>query len=195
MRKMILAVAILVLAAGGLSGCAGAVIGAGATAGVAAFEERGIQGAARDTATATKIRAKFIEDPSAMALNVGVEVYDNRVLLTGIVANEDIRAKAVKMAWTVPGVTDVLNELVIGSSGILDTARDGWITTQLFGRLTGDGKILAINYSIETVNGIVYLLGIAQNQAELDLVINHAREIEHVRRVISHVRVKKTTAS
>ena len=44
---------------------------------------------------------------------------------------------------------------------------------------------------METVNGIVYLIGIAQNQKELDRVLAHAREINYVRNIISHVRVKK----
>ncbi len=45
------------------------------------------------------------------------------------------------------------------------------------GKLTLDNKVLAINYAIETVNGIVYLIGIAQNQSELDRVIAHSRTI------------------
>ena len=51
-------------------------------------------------------------------------------------------------------------------------------------------EVLSINYSIETVNGTVYLLGIAQDDAELVRVIEHARGIENVKRVVSHVVVK-----
>ena len=69
-------------------------------------------------------------------------------------------------------------------------ARDTWITTQLKSKLTFDQDVLAINYAIETVNGVVYLIGIAQNQAELERVVGHARDIEYVRNVITHVRVK-----
>ena len=39
---------------------------------------------------------------------------------------------------------------------------------------------------------IVYLIGIAQDQRELDRVIAHSRTITYVRQVISHVRVKGT---
>ena len=56
--------------------------------------------------------------------------------------------------------------------------------------MTFDENIMAINYSIETVNSIIYLIGIAADQAELDRVIAIARDIERVRRVISHVRIK-----
>ena len=33
-------------------------------------------------------------------------------------------------------------------------------------------------------------MGIAQSQAELDRIRNHARQIRYVRRIISHVRIK-----
>ena len=50
--------------------------------------------------------------------------------------------------------------------------------------------VYSINYTIDTVNGTVYLLGIAQDATELQRVRAHARALDYVRRVISHVRVK-----
>ena len=58
-----------------------------------------------------------------------------------------------------------------------------------------DSKIKAINYAIDTVNGTVYLMGVAQNEWELSLVSNHARSLDYVRRVVSHVRIKSDTAT
>ena len=84
---------------------------------------------------------------------------------------------------------------VSDDSGVLVLARDKWVNAQLRLKITFDGKIKAINYAIDTVNGTVYLMGIAQSKEELALVRNHARNIEYVRRVISHVRVKHSTAS
>ena len=98
------------------------------------------------------------------------------------------------LTWKVAGVTDVLNEIQISDAGFLNTAKDAWITTQLTSKITLDQDILAINYSVETVNGIVYLIGIAQSQAELDRVAAYARNISYVRKIISHVRVKTGTA-
>ena len=98
------------------------------------------------------------------------------------------------MAWKTEGVKDVINEIQTGTSSLRDLAKDAWITTQLHSKITLDKNILAINYSIETVNGIVYLIGIAQNQQELGRVIAHARNLSYVRRIISHVRVKKAVS-
>lgn len=185
------AVLVLGLALGGLGGCAGAVVGTGAAVGTAAYQERGVQGVTRDLATASKLRTALLNEGEAFATGVGVEVYEGRALLTGTLATEEMRAKAVALAWKAEGVKDVINEIQIREANFRDLARDSWITTQLKSKITFDKNIHAINYSIETVNGIVYLIGIAQNQEELDRIIAHARGISYVRQIINHVRVKK----
>ncbi len=190
LRTSFIRIALLALAVPYLSGCASAVIGAGATAGVAAYQERGIKGVASDTVTSTKIKAKILEKDEILFRDVDVEVYEGRVLLTGVVKDETMRADAVKIAWADPDVKDVINEIQVGSSGISDYARDAWISMQLKSKMTFDKNILAINYSIETVNGTIYLIGIAQGKTELERVMTHARSIDYVRHVVSHVRVK-----
>ncbi len=174
-----------------ITGCAGAIVGGGAAVGTAAYQERGVRGVARDIATATRIRTGLINAGEKFISGVGVEVYEGRALLTGVLADEITRAKAVGLVWKVEGVKHVLNEIQVGSTSVRDLAKDSWVTTQLKTKVTLDREILAINYSMETVNGIVYLIGIAQNQKELDRVIAHARDIDYVRNIISHVRVKK----
>ncbi len=187
--------ATVLVAALQLSGCVGMVVGGAATAGVAAYQERGIKGVALDTATATKIRARLLETDEKLFSDVGIEVYEGRVLLTGRVPTEERRAEAVKIAWSVSDVKDVINEVLVSDNPLTDIANDTWITTQLKSKMTFDKDILAINYSIETVGAVIYLIGIAQNDAELQRVINHARDIKYVKRVVSHVRVKVAAAS
>ncbi len=178
-----------------LSGCVGFVVASGATAGVAAYQERGIEGAAQDTKLATQIRVSYLETSSELTTNVGIEVYESRALLTGLVDHEQQRANAVRLAWAVIGVKDVINEIQLrAEEGIIEFAYDAWISTQFQSKLTFDEDILSINYSVETVNSVIYLIGIAQDAAELERVIAHAHSIDRVRRVISHVRVKETTA-
>ena len=181
---------LLLTAALTLGGCAGVVIGGGAAVGTAAYQERGVQGVARDMATATRMRTKLLDAGNDYVTGIGVEVYEGRVLLTGTLADENMRATAIGLAWKTDGVKDVINEIQIGQATLRDWAKDSWITAQLQSKITFDKKILTINYSIETVNRIIYLIGIAQNQAELDRVIAHARTVGYVNRIITHVRVK-----
>lgn len=161
--------------------------------GVAAYQERGIEAAAIDLNLEAQIVKLWLQQDDTLVLKLGVEAYEGRILLTGVVEDPQMQADAVRLVWKVIGVREVINEIQVTSdSGLVDLARDSWITTQLKSKLTLDNKVLAINYAIETVNGIVYLIGIAQNQGELDRVIAHSRTISYVRQVISHVRVKGT---
>jgi len=191
MRK----IAVLIALAGAMftTACTpiGAVLSVGAGTGLAAYQERGVNGVARDLALSTRIFDQYARKDHTLLASIGVEVYESRALLTGQVKTERERADAVRLAWKVDGVVDVINEININADDtVLDTARDAWISAQLETRITFDEKILAINYSIETVAGVVYLIGIAQNDAELQRVKDHARSIAYVRHIVSYVRVK-----
>jgi osmotically-inducible protein OsmY len=174
-----------------VSGCVSMVVGGAASIGVAAMEERSLRVHAKDTAIATEIRYSLVEASENLITGVGVEVYEGKALITGVVRNEEMRAKALKLIWKTNGVKDVFNELQVGVSRIKDLAKDGWVTMQLESKITLDQEILAINYFIETVNGTVYLIGVAQSQQEVDKVTSYARGLSYVKRVISHVRIKK----
>ena len=173
-----------------LCGCAGAVVGGGAAVGVAALEERSIGTVTDDTKTAAQLRLLILDKLADHALRIGIEMFEGRALLTGAVPTEQVRADAVRLTWSVKGVKDVLNEIQISSSGIVDTARDAWITAQLTWKITFDENVHAINYVVETVNGTVYLIGVAKNRVELDRVLAYARDLTYVKKVIRHVRLK-----
>ena len=190
----IYSVAILLLAAG-LSGCVGLAVGAGATAGTAAMQDRGLGGVIDDTVIHGKITSAYLANDVKFKL-IAAKVHEGRVLLTGTVRKPEDRGEVVRHAWKVKGVKTVINEIrVEDDSGVLDLARDKWVSAQLRLKITFDAKIKAINYAIDTVNGTVYLMGVAQNERELALVRNHARSLEYVRRVVSHVRIKSDDAA
>jgi osmotically-inducible protein OsmY len=175
-----------------LPGCVGMVVGAGATVGVAAAEERGISGAATDIAIQTDINEKWIHESLQLEQDVSLTVHEGRVLLTGTVATPEMRLKAVQLAWDVNGVREVIDEIKVGEGGGIGAyARDVLISNELRTKLLFDRNIQSINYSVETVGGILYLMGVAQNQAELDRVTNYARNISYVQRVVSYVRLKQ----
>ncbi|MEK9672072.1 MAG: BON domain-containing protein [Rhodospirillaceae bacterium] len=187
----LLLMALLVLT---LGGCAGVVVGAGATVGVAALDERGVEGVARDTAIETQIRAKWLSSDldkgGALSIEGGIIVHEGRALLTGTMKSEEARAKAVAYAWQVEGVKKVINEIEIGDDTVTDIAVDSWITAQLTSKLTLDQNVKAINFKIETNAHKVYIIGIARSEAEHRRVIGHARSVARVRDVIDHIRVK-----
>lgn len=181
----------LALAAGGaLPGCAPLVIGGVGGVAMAASEHRGLKGFASDTEIRASINHLWFQHNINLASGLGLTVDHGRVLLTGRVPNAQSRQDAVRLAWQAEGVKEVINEIQINDGGgILDSAGDTWISTQLRTKITIDGDIHSQNYSIDTVDGVVYLMGTATTQAELDRVIEHARSVANVQRVVNYVRL------
>lgn len=185
----------LLLACLATSACVPLAIGAGAATGMVVAEERSVGAALDDTTIRLNVGALMLKEDEPLASMVDIEVLEGRVLLTGSVRSPDDRVKATMIAWKSAGVKEVINELqVTDKSSIGDLASDSWITTKLRAKILSNKDIIDINYSVETVNGVIYLLGIAQNQRELDAVTNYARNISGVRRVVSYVRVKDQRA-
>lgn len=174
-----------------LPGCVGVAIGSGAAAvGVAASQEGGLRRAATDIAIQAKINDLWFEYDFDTFRKLDMTVDQGRVLITGVVQNPEDRVEAVRLAWQSQGVTQVINEIQVAESkGIVGYAQDTWITTQIRTKITIDSGVQSVNYNIDTVQGNVYLLGVAQTQKELDRVIALSRTTRGVRRVVSYVKL------
>jgi len=166
-------------------------IGVGAIVAVKASEERGLVTSVTDDRIWTEINARWLDDDAVMFEKLQLQVHEGRALVSGIVQKPAMRVAAVRIAWQVDGVKEVIDEIKIAEpDDVGDKIQDLWIVQELRGRLLVDRKVRAINYSIESVKGTIYLMGIAQNAAELQRVIDHARDIAYVKRVVSYVRIK-----
>lgn len=169
------------------------LMAAGATAtGYTVAQERSVGDAIDDATIETQISSYFLqEDVNDLFKNVSVESVEGRVLLTGAVKKPETRVEATRLAWKPQGVKEVINELQISDEATIeDIANDTWITTQIRGKLIVTKDVRSLNYTIDTVNGVVYLIGIAQNQRELEKVSEVASQVKGVKKVINHVRLK-----
>ncbi len=175
-----------------LTSCIPAVVGStAATGGYVAGQERGVQTQLSDTVIRAQIVDKWARFSADMQHQLSISVYDGRVLITGAVSNPEWKTDAVRLAWEVKDVKEVNSEIELAAnSGLGDTARDELITTRLRSAILFDRDIRSVNYTIDTVNGSVFLSGSARSQAELDKVTNYARNIPNVKRVVSYVRIR-----
>jgi len=186
---LVLAAGLAVLAAG----CSpiGAAAGVGAVGATAAQSEKGFRRSVADTEIRIAINDLWFKADEEMFRKVNLQVQEGRVLLTGNVRLPEQRVEAVRLAWQAPGVREVINEIEVNdTSGVTDLARDTWISTQLKTDLLFDQDVSSIDYSIETVNQVIYLMGVARSQAELNRVVGHAKDISYVRRVVNYVLLK-----
>lgn len=175
-----------------LAGCAPALVATGmATTAVVATQERGARAAFDDAAIHADVETRLLERHETLFNRVGVEVVEQRVLLTGIVPSARHKQEAAKIAKGTPGVSEVLDELTVGNvSRLKIVGNDFWISNRIRALLIKDSKIESVNFHIDTVDGNVFLIGIAQNQAEHQLVTDHARKVRGVKKVVSHILLK-----
>ncbi|MFV9875141.1 MAG: BON domain-containing protein [Rickettsiales endosymbiont of Dermacentor nuttalli] len=178
-----------------LNSCAPAVIGATAATGLVLSQEKTVGKTVDDATIWTRIKSNFLhKNFDHMFIGVDVKVDEGRVLLTGYVPDVKTRMEAVKIVWSQEGVKEVMDEIQISSKNdkltLKEYSLDTWITTQLKTKLLVEKNIRSVNYNIETIEGIIYLLGIAQNKEELDKVTYLASTIPNVKKVMSFVRLK-----
>ncbi len=173
-----------------LSGCIAAAVGAGTETGIALAEERSVGSKVDDSVLYTDISNRLIQGKNSLYMNVTVRVRHQRVMLTGIVATEDLAQRAVSLAWQAKGVKEVINEITIGDGAFMNSANDSLVKKNLEGRLLITKDVWVINYSIDVVNGTAYLLGRVYDRAELTRVMNVARATKGIKRVVSHLQVR-----
>ncbi len=191
--KCVLVSVVVAFSAITLGGCTpvGIMIGGAAAAGAVVAEERSVEDAIEDTGIKLDIAHKLFLDSETLFVDVSTIVFEGRVLMMGAVNSEEDRQRAIEIAWSNSAVKAVLNELKIrNEEKSASKTTDNWIATKLKTRLIQDLSIKHINYSVDATNRVVYLKGIAQNQAELERVKLHARDISGVNGIISHVILK-----
>jgi len=188
MRRISIPVAAATLALGlALQGCVSVAIGGAATAGSAALQDRGLRGAVSDNAIALEINHYWFQKSERLFAALQTQIYEGRVLVSGAVTDPDMRAEAVRLAWQAKGVREIINEIEVTDEGGLKAyAKDTWTAGELRSRLLFARGVNSSNYSVEVVNGTVYLLGVFADAAEHDRVLGIVRSQANVRRVVSH---------
>lgn len=179
------------------SACAPLVIlGGTASAGATLSKNKTVGSSLDDTNIWTKIKASFLshnkEIPGIMT-DVSVEVSEGRVLLTGFVSSAEDKLKILQIVWEQRGVREVINELKVkgvdedNGSYITDTL----ITTKVKSKFLMNKEIRSVNYNVETINSVVYILGIAGSEQELYQVIHEAESVPNIQKVITYIKINK----
>ena len=183
---------ILLLCALALSGCAGAVVGVSTAAVAASTTEKGFSTSVSDGVIFTKLKDRFIQVNASLLTSADVTVNEGAVLFTGKVKTPEDKIEATKLAWEIKGVREVVNELqVTDTSSIKDIAKDLAASATLRGRMIADNDISSLNFSIDVVNGVVYLSGVASTPEERNKVISHAENLRFAQEVVNYIILAK----
>ncbi len=172
-----------------------AAIGAAASVGVYAVQDRTIGEGIDDALASQRVKLHLIAADRAAFAEVDVEVAGGNLLLSGGAPSEQHRQAAETIARGVANLHNVYNEIFVGQrSSFARSARDEWITAQIRARLTASPAVRAIDINIETFHGNVYLMGTARSEHELQRAAEIASVVGGVQRVVSFMQVRPLPA-
>ena len=164
----------------------------GATTMVVAEGDRSLGTVVDDATIKVNIASKFISSDDNLFININTNVLEGRVLLTGLVDNQEIRIDAVRRVWEIKGVKEVINEIEVGNRASLkDYGKDLWINTQAKGLAAKTIGLRFLAYNFETIRGKVYIAGITSRPEQLDKVIEVVKTIKGVTEIVNYVVIKE----
>ena len=191
LKNKIVSFIIVVFASWLFASCSQLIIGGATSTSMIIVQERSPKQAAIDILIKAKIEeAMFSNDYDKLFSKVRVIVYEGRVLLVGTVVEESIKENANQISWNTKNVKEVANYIAIGKNDLIDYVKDTRISLELRAKMLADKEVSEVNFSVTTENRVLYLVGIAQNNKELNKVIEHASNIAGVKKIVNLIELK-----
>jgi osmotically-inducible protein OsmY len=117
-----------------------------------------------------------------------VRVIDGTAILSGRVEKAEDKLKMTKFAWETAGIKAVRNDIIIADeTSFKQRAKDILISSQYNAALLLNKKINSRNYNSETINGKIYVYGMAKTTAEMEEVIKEGKLIPDVVEVVPSI--------
>ena len=166
-----------------------------------------------DAKITTEIKAKFTDDDRLDAADIHVDTKDSVVTLHGKVLGHEEEQRAIEIARSVAGVSNVVSKLEvetrIGSAEIKDRVEqneeaaeekredmqdretvgevvdDAAITTKVKAAFARDATVRAYKIDVDTNKGVVTLSGKVKDSNEAKRAITVAQSVEGVKQVNS----------
>ena len=168
------------------SSCAPVMIGGVSSGGLILVQERSTKQAGIDILTKTKIEeALFSNNYENLFSKIRVIVYEGRVLLVGTVSKEEHKNKAEELTNKISNVKEIANYISIGKQGLVDYIKDTRISLELKAKLLTDKKVSEVNFTSTTENRVLFIIGIAKDEKEINRILQHASNIAGVKKVIN----------
>lgn len=173
------------------------------------MEDRATEDQVTDTKIGTGILSSLGDKDKNLLLDVNVDVWEQRAMLTGTVSDPKVRAEVVQFARADQRVRKLYDEIQIVSKaeqdqrreaaknkdeskkeGFGQTVNDFWIETKISAKLIATSGVTSVNYRWRSVRNVIYLIGRARSEEELRTVLNIIRETEGVKQVKPFVEIK-----
>lgn len=166
-----------------LQGCIGLAIGTAVVGTIAASDRRTFGAQAEDKAITVKAESR-IPQLVGDGGHVNIASFNRKVLVTGEVRDEALKAAVEREVGAIEGVNSVVNELQVGGvSNYTSRSNDTLLTGKVKASFIDARDLYANSIKVVTERGAVYLMGrVAQREANLATEI--ARGVPGVQKVV-----------
>jgi osmotically-inducible protein OsmY len=142
-----------------------------------------------DRAIHRRVLDRLRVDPVVDELDVGVEVDDGVVTLTGTVSTWKRREAAARAAHEVPGVRDVANDIEVRLPGMRGRT-DADVAAAVRAALDEEPGLDATAITTTVSGGVVMLTGTVRGAAEVEVAESCLREISIVRGIVNRLSLR-----
>ncbi len=176
-----------------LQSCTAPVIGGvGAIAFSSSAQEKGLGTSISDKVIYVKLRNAIYDWNPFVSENISISVDSGSILVTGKLKNIETKVKLTKVIWEINGVKEVNNKVQISEiNNLKNIAKDLASLGEIKARLMASKELNSLNFSVDVVNNIAYISGIASSEEEISLVTQIAQEARFIKEVENFVKVNK----
>lgn len=171
----------------------------------AAFEDRLAEEQVVDAKIKAGIIGRITDIDKSLILDVSIDVWKNRVMMTGALSDSGTRNSVIRAAQQDSRISDFYNNIHIvspqqqserrewmdkaksGGQTVSNVVSDVWIETKISAQLISEDGVTSVNYRWRSVLGDVYIIGEASSSSELNRVLKIISDTKGVKSVKSHV--------
>ena len=188
MRLLLLLIIIL-----NIQSCAVPILsGVGAVAISSSAQEKGLGTSINDKVVYLKLRNAIYDWKPLVSQKISISVDNGSILVTGQLKNIDTKINLTKVIWDVNGVKEVNNKVQISETNNLkNIAKDLASLGEIRARLMASKELNSLNFSVDVVNNIAYISGIASSAEEIAIVSQIAQEAKFIKEVQNFIKVNK----
>ncbi len=176
-----------------------------------AFEDRSLNQQLEDAKIHANLLQEYLRVDSGLPVDVNTDVWEGRVLLTGVVDVERKIEAVLSIARGDPRIKAIYNHIVLGSSAEVERNReaaktkpaverdivkvsriasDAWIEAKLKGQFLATQGVNSVNYRWQSVRNKLYIIGQARTESEKKLVLQIIRGTKGVIHIEEYIQVK-----
>ena len=188
MRLLLLLIIIL-----NIQSCAVPILsGVGAVAISSSAQEKGLGTSINDKVVYLKLRNAIYDWNPLVSQKISISVDNGSILVTGQLKNIDTKINLTKVIWDVNGVKEVNNKVQISeTNNFQNIAKDLASLGEIKAKIMASKKINSLNFSIDVVNNVAYISGIASSEEEISFVTQIAQEARFIEEVQNFVKLNK----